>query len=315
MLEHVRSFSYENYKFGFNGKENDDEIKGADNWQNYGMRMYDPRLGRFPSIDPIFKKYPSLTPYQFASNSPIAMVDIDGLEGSLATLSLKPLGLRTVFGAIQKSGDVRAQNPGYTDIQIISLAYFRTIASQVHFTLDMVGLIPVAGEFPDAANGTLYMLEGDYSNASFSFAATIPIAGMAPTLSKWSKNVLKLSDNAFYSASGLIFRQGSKDGNRLAHVMEHMVNNTSKPLHGVFVTGTDGLIATLDEAWAMAQKGGKNVVVQVDKATGRTNYIVDMGKAIGYEGGSKGSGAALTKVQITIEKDTKSDVVTAFPTK
>ncbi|MFN8154658.1 MAG: hypothetical protein U0Y08_10230 [Bacteroidia bacterium] len=30
-------------RFGSNGKENNDEVKG--NWQDYGMRMYDTRLG------------------------------------------------------------------------------------------------------------------------------------------------------------------------------------------------------------------------------------------------------------------------------
>jgi hypothetical protein len=44
--------------------------------------MYDPRVGRFLSVDPLTKKYPELTPYQFASNSPILAVDLDGKESS-----------------------------------------------------------------------------------------------------------------------------------------------------------------------------------------------------------------------------------------
>ncbi len=44
------------------------------------MRIYDPRLGRFLSVDPISKQYPELTPYQFASNTPIQAIDRDGLE-------------------------------------------------------------------------------------------------------------------------------------------------------------------------------------------------------------------------------------------
>jgi RHS repeat-associated protein len=68
------------YRYGFNGKENDNEIKGEGNEQDYGMRIYDPRLGRFLSVDPITSKYPELTPYQYASNRPIDGIDIDGLE-------------------------------------------------------------------------------------------------------------------------------------------------------------------------------------------------------------------------------------------
>ena len=44
------------------------------------MRIYDPRLGRFLSVDPLTKEYSMLTPYQFASNRPIDGIDLDGLE-------------------------------------------------------------------------------------------------------------------------------------------------------------------------------------------------------------------------------------------
>ena len=68
------------YAYGFNGKENDNEVKGNGNQQDYGMRVYDPRIGKFLSVDPITNEYPMLTPYQFASNTPIRAIDLDGLE-------------------------------------------------------------------------------------------------------------------------------------------------------------------------------------------------------------------------------------------
>ncbi|MGN6419487.1 MAG: RHS repeat-associated core domain-containing protein [Pseudobacter sp.] len=78
----MRSAGDKAYRYGFNGKENDNEVKGGDGLQqDYGFRVYDNRLGRFLSVDPITADYPELTPYQFASNSPIANIDIDGLEG------------------------------------------------------------------------------------------------------------------------------------------------------------------------------------------------------------------------------------------
>ncbi len=76
-----RSYTYgSGYRYGFNGKENDNEVKGEGNQQDYGMRIYDPRLGRFLSVDPLTAKYPELTPYQFASNTPIQGTDFDGME-------------------------------------------------------------------------------------------------------------------------------------------------------------------------------------------------------------------------------------------
>jgi RHS repeat-associated protein len=81
MLQPGRSFSAGNgYRYGFNGKENDNEVKGEGNQIDYKNRIYDPRIGRFLSVDPLTHKYPMLTPYQFASNSPISGVDLDGLE-------------------------------------------------------------------------------------------------------------------------------------------------------------------------------------------------------------------------------------------
>jgi RHS repeat-associated protein len=68
------------YRYGFNGKEYDNEVKGEGNQQDYGMRIYDARLMRFLSVDPLTLRYPELTPYQFASNTPIQAIDLDGGE-------------------------------------------------------------------------------------------------------------------------------------------------------------------------------------------------------------------------------------------
>jgi uncharacterized protein RhaS with RHS repeats len=48
---------------------------------DYGFRIYDPRIARFLSVDPLSDNFPELTPYQYASNNPIMFIDIDGLEG------------------------------------------------------------------------------------------------------------------------------------------------------------------------------------------------------------------------------------------
>src|SRR5690606_22462357 len=63
---------------------NDKELwtDGDLNWYDYGFRNYDPQIGRFPQLDPLTWDYPELTNYQYASNEPIANVDLDGLEAS-----------------------------------------------------------------------------------------------------------------------------------------------------------------------------------------------------------------------------------------
>jgi len=71
-----RSYQPDDYRYSFNGKEMVRE------WgrQDYGMRDYNPLICRFDTPDPLAKKYPELTSYQFASNTPIQAIDLDGLE-------------------------------------------------------------------------------------------------------------------------------------------------------------------------------------------------------------------------------------------
>ena len=68
------------YRYGFNGKENDNEVKGQGNQQDYGMRIYDPRICRFLTTDPLSISYPSISPYPYAMNRPLDGIDLDGLE-------------------------------------------------------------------------------------------------------------------------------------------------------------------------------------------------------------------------------------------
>ncbi|WP_299461803.1 RHS repeat-associated core domain-containing protein [uncultured Microscilla sp.] len=74
----LHNTDFGDYRYGFNGKENDQE------WgkliQDYGFRLYNPAIGKFLSVDPLSPSYPELTPYQFASNTPVWAIDLDGLE-------------------------------------------------------------------------------------------------------------------------------------------------------------------------------------------------------------------------------------------
>jgi RHS repeat-associated protein len=75
-----RTFSVEDYRYGFNGKENQDELLGDDNAQDFGARMYDARVGRWWGLDPLASKSSGLSPYSAFANSPILMKDPDGKE-------------------------------------------------------------------------------------------------------------------------------------------------------------------------------------------------------------------------------------------
>lgn len=79
-----RTFQAASYRYGFNGKENDRSSWSSTQLvQDYGMRLYNPAIGRFLSVDPLADDYPWYTPYQFAGNMPIWAVDVDGLEPAI----------------------------------------------------------------------------------------------------------------------------------------------------------------------------------------------------------------------------------------
>jgi RHS repeat-associated protein len=80
MLMPSRNIKSQVYPSGFNGQEKDDEIKGVGNSLEFKFRAYDSRIGRFISIDPLYKKYPWYTPFQFAGNTTIQAKDLEGLE-------------------------------------------------------------------------------------------------------------------------------------------------------------------------------------------------------------------------------------------
>jgi RHS repeat-associated protein len=67
------------YKYGFNGVEKDAEMHGGDGSSyDFGARMYDARVGRFLSVDPLLDKSPSYSAYLFAGNKPINHIDKNG---------------------------------------------------------------------------------------------------------------------------------------------------------------------------------------------------------------------------------------------
>ncbi|MCH2200318.1 MAG: hypothetical protein MK081_16230 [Flavobacteriales bacterium] len=101
-----RTFAQEDYRYGFQGQETDDEIRGEGNSVNYKYRMHDARIGRFFAVDPLAPKYPHNSPYAFSENMVIHMVELEGLEAA-------PYGYKsggeteegTIFTQTERIGD------------------------------------------------------------------------------------------------------------------------------------------------------------------------------------------------------------------
>ena len=77
-------------RFAFNGQEKTDEISGLGNHLDFKYRGYDPRTGRFWSVDPLFRDYPWNSTYAFAENRVIDGIDLEGLEYHRAGAPAEP---------------------------------------------------------------------------------------------------------------------------------------------------------------------------------------------------------------------------------
>ena len=80
MLMQERSYSSPAYRYGFNGKEKNGEINGENGNYDFGERIYDCRLGRWLSMDVLWKKTPFNSSYSYTYNNPIVFIDIEGCE-------------------------------------------------------------------------------------------------------------------------------------------------------------------------------------------------------------------------------------------
>jgi len=91
---------------------------------DYGFRIYDPRLGRFLSLDPLARDYPYYSPYHFAGNSPIKFIDLDGGEPKdyVDNWTPKPMGYfgtnRFVEAADENHSSLMLEEPGLGYIRV-----------------------------------------------------------------------------------------------------------------------------------------------------------------------------------------------------
>ncbi len=85
MLLPGRNSSEDEYRYGFNGMEMDDEVRDSKGTSyTTEFRQYDPRVGKWLSLDPLMAKYPHLSPYVAFNNNPVYFIDPHGLEGDPA---------------------------------------------------------------------------------------------------------------------------------------------------------------------------------------------------------------------------------------
>ena len=119
MQERTYSAGVEAYRYGFNGKENDNEISVDGGNLDFGARIYDSRLGRWMSVDPLSKDYPEMSTYSFSANTPIQAFDPYGryvifINGLMLVQALNKDNRKNVLVSFSNLDTKYQANPNYT---------------------------------------------------------------------------------------------------------------------------------------------------------------------------------------------------------
>ncbi|PHR44316.1 MAG: hypothetical protein COA32_14985 [Fluviicola sp.] len=99
MIMPGRSGSTPDYRYGFNGMEKDDEVKGEGNSYTTEFRQYDPRIMRWTSRDPMFANFPWQSPYVGFDNNPVVFNDPKGQASERTTGGEDPPETKVESGA------------------------------------------------------------------------------------------------------------------------------------------------------------------------------------------------------------------------
>ena len=109
------------YRYGFNGHERDDEVKGSGNHLSWGDNGYDPRIARRWNIDPKWYRAPEQSPYAANNNNPITITDPDGEFGVFGAFIGAVVGGAVELGS-QVISNVVQGRPAFEKIDLADIA-------------------------------------------------------------------------------------------------------------------------------------------------------------------------------------------------
>jgi len=272
------------YRYGFQGQEMDDEVKGKGNSVNYKYRMHDPRVGRFFAVDPLAGKYPHNSPYAFSENVVIHMIELEGLETS---------GPKYIYLNDGTTSVIQAQDA--TGIQRINVDNYQLNVGTVEWSPEdgtahpalSKNAIHYTGSNPSFSDGTpddvklnklhfdnygQYVVPGGgvinkkikgeeitWSDIAWDAATIIPIT-----------KALKIGSGAL-KVSGYGFKHVAKKGAIWKDVVKSTLNGPAKFAHGSDIS------KITKQAW---DKG-------ISANNGKAWKVYDTGKKVGATGGKE----------------------------
>ncbi len=211
--------------FLYNGKENIEELDF--NMLEYGFRLYDPAIGRFPSVDPIADNFAFVSGFNYAENSPIGHIDLWGLQK---------------FVSPQLRGHIAERLPGdlVENHKAVSKAstFFGNMPDEASGIIleTGAGFIPILGQGIDAYDTYNAFDNGDGWDITFALAAWIPGGDFLKSLRKGYKRLdAKVINKGFTDAGGKapydeafdVIEGVTKEGDSFVRV--HGKNNAARP--------------------------------------------------------------------------------------
>jgi len=212
-----------NYRFGFNGKENDNEVNGNGRFQDYGFRSYMTDIARFASVDPLKGKFPMLSTFQYASLNPIMNIDLDGLEGVASikgvtksvsssitpTLSIAPM-VKHYMIVIPSDDEIKANL--YNMVSYVSGTWFVTVDNDLGSAIRKAKNANPRGKYSlgvlglhGSGAGTLWLAN---SSSKYGDVGMISVANLEKYPNSKNEKLTKLIDQ-YKEAGNLISTDGT----------------------------------------------------------------------------------------------------------
>ena len=296
------------YRYGFNGKEKDKDLNSLTAY-DYGFRIYNPGIGKFLSVDPLYQSFPWYSSYQYAGNKPIWCVDFDGLEDlpyywQLKERILKDNAKTPEDWARLKRQEERARNIvvgtvvglvtfGYGTTTVISIATVSTVGSATITTLtwcanpaNQLMLSAAAGFVFEIVNPDPNGFPFDFPGPGEEFAKGIKLL----LKNKAGKQVEFIAESGakfenqseFYWVGKLIdegnnvkvLKESTQDGVQTADLVVNGIKTELKEISNITSAKMGDKIKQTIEAAAKQAGAGGNVIIDVTNQTGATKEFL-----------------------------------------
>ncbi len=152
-----RSFGTD-FAYNFNGKRTDKWNGDNGSYLDFGARIQDARLGRFMSMDAHKAYYPSYSPYSFAADDPISLVDVDGNDWGVTITTNPDTGEKTLKFSLKAAVIITAKTNQTSKSAATLIANGLKVLAQnlslynnmnIEFDLDIRGIKTTAEIQPD----------------------------------------------------------------------------------------------------------------------------------------------------------------------